>query len=74
MLPMAREFPFWVIYDRQGKLLSTSVMPNGKNSGCPASKAEVDFFDSVLRKTSKMNEAELRKVYERFRKNEPATH
>lgn len=72
--PNGSGIPFWVIYDGQGKLLSTSFMPNGKNSGCPASKAEVDFFDAVLRKTSKMNEAELRKVYERFRKNEDQLH
>lgn len=66
--------PLWVVYDSTGKLLATSILPDGNNSGCPASKPEVDYFISVLRRTSRMNETELKAVEKRFRKNEAVTH
>ncbi|MBO9617681.1 MAG: thioredoxin family protein [Niabella sp.] len=66
--------PLWVVYDSAGKLLATSMLPDGNNTGCPASKPEVDYFISVLRKTSRMNEGELKAAAARFRRNEAVVH
>lgn len=69
--------PFWLVLDKQGKLLADSRMTAagesvgkaGTNTGCPASKEEVAYFISVLRKTSKLNDDELQVISERFSKN-----
>ncbi|WP_052356511.1 thioredoxin family protein [Niabella soli] len=66
--------PLWVVYDSTGKPLATSMLPDGNNTGCPASKPEVDYFISVLRKTSRMSEDELKAVAARFRRNEAVAH
>ncbi len=69
--------PFWLIFDKNGKLLSDSKMRNendgpeaGQNSGCPANEKEVEFFISVLKKTSSLNDEQLDIIRKRFRKNE----
>ena len=69
--------PFWLIFDKDGKLLSDSKIRKkgegpeaGENSGCPASEEEVDFFISVLKKTTSLNKDELEIIAKRFRKNE----
>jgi thioredoxin-related protein len=69
--------PYFLIYDKKGKLLSDSkFMPakptaDGKptNLGCPAADDEVAAFIEILKKTSKINEAEIQAVTERFKKN-----
>ncbi len=69
--------PFWLVLDSKGKLLADSRLPaagetvgkEGANTGCPASKEEVAYFISVLKKTSKLNDDELQVIEERFRKN-----
>lgn len=69
--------PFWVILDQSGQLITDSKIrkpgegpESGENCGCPAAEEEVDFFLTVLRKTTDLTEAELEKIRIRFRKNE----
>ena len=69
--------PFWLIFDKDEKFLADSRMKevsNGveklQNTGCPASKEEVNYFIDVLRKTTLLKEDELEKIKVRFRKNE----
>ena len=69
--------PFWLIFDKSAKFLADSRMPtivNGveklQNTGCPATKEEVDYFIGVLKKTTSLKEEQLEKIKTRFRKNE----
>ena len=70
--------PFWVILDKNGNLLADSKLrkpgddvDGGSNVGCPSAENEVAFFISVLKKTSGLKEAQLKLIYDRFRKNDP---
>ncbi|WP_410219925.1 thioredoxin family protein [Pedobacter sp.] len=72
--------PLWFIFDENGKLLADShIRPKGTGFetkgtsiiGCPASESEVALFIDILRSTTKLKEAELRKIYWVFRKNDP---
>src|SRR6476469_8527342 len=47
-----QEIPYWLIFAEQGNLLADSQMKPGENTGCPATKQEVAYFISVLKKTS----------------------
>jgi thioredoxin-related protein len=66
--------PFWLIFNKKGKLLSDSRMPSkdkaGKaklaNTGCPAQPDEVAFFVGLLKKTTNLTEAELALISEKF--------
>lgn len=67
--------PFWLIFDQNGNLLADSHIRNedttrGNNTGCPASRPEVDYFINVLKKTSRLTEQQLAIIEKRFRKNE----
>ncbi|HET6767062.1 MAG TPA: thioredoxin family protein [Chitinophagaceae bacterium] len=69
--------PFWLIFDKNEKFLADSRMTaavNGvekfQNSGCPATKEEVDYFIEVLKRTTLLNGEQLEKIRTRFRKNE----
>ena len=62
--------PFWLVFDSKGNLLADSQYEPGKNSGCPASSQEVDYFVQVLKKTSDISEDEMRKVRACFLKNQ----
>lgn len=69
--------PFWLIFDKDGNLLADSKMrttgekqENGENTGCPASEKEVDFFITVLQKTSKLSNELSAIIRKRFRENE----
>lgn len=62
--------PYWFVLDKSGNKLADSQVTPGVNSGCPASKEEVQHFIDVLRKTSIITNAELSAIAERFRKNE----
>lgn len=62
--------PYWLVLDKDGKVLANSEYAPGKNSGCPASEPEVAYFISVLRKTSSLREDELKVIQKRFRQNE----
>ena len=62
--------PYWFVLDKEGKILADSQYQPGKNSGCPASKEEVAYFISVLKKTSSLTDVALEKIRKRFRENE----
>jgi hypothetical protein len=69
--------PFWLIFDKEEKFIADSRMPAKvygadklQNTGCPAAKEEVDYFISVLKKTTPLKEDELEKIRTRFRRNE----
>lgn len=70
--------PYWLIFDKDGKLLADSkIRPAGagldapgKNTGCPATQEEVTHFIEVLKKTSGLKDTELTLIEQRFRKNE----
>lgn len=62
--------PYWYVLDPKGNVLANSQREPGKNSGCPATVEEVDYFVNVLKKTSSLSEAELDAVRRRFRKND----
>ncbi len=66
--------PFWLIFDKNGKLLADSREVKadgtvGENVGCPASEAEVNHFANVLKKSSKLTDLQIAMIKERFRKN-----
>jgi len=69
--------PFWLIFDKDENFLADSrikAIVNGieklQNTGCPASKEEVDYFIGILKKTTDLKEDQLEKIRVRFRKNE----
>jgi len=69
--------PYWLIFDKNGKLLADSKLrpeggglETGDNTGCPASEKEVAHFIKVLKQTSSLNDTDLSVIKERFRKNE----
>jgi thioredoxin-related protein len=66
-----RGLPYWLVLDEKGNLLADSQYKPNENSGCPASEVEVAYFISVLRKTSSLNEEQLKIIQKRFRMNEP---
>lgn len=62
--------PYWYVLDKGRKVLSNADYKPGQNAGCPATKEEVDYFISVLKKTSALTDNELTIIKKRFRKNE----
>ena len=62
--------PYWLVLDKQGNVLADSQYKPNENSGCPANEVEVAYFISVLRKTSSLNEDQLKIIAKRFRMNE----
>lgn len=69
--------PFWLVFDKDGNLLSDSKIrkegdspKQGDNAGCPASEKEVNFFIGVLMKTSSLTKDQLEIIRKRFREND----
>ena len=69
--------PFWLVFDKDGKLLADSKIraegegpEKGTNTGCPATEKEVDYFISVLEKTTSLNSEKLAVIRKRFRQND----
>ena len=66
--------PFWVILDKKGELIADSRMKDEKgelqNTGCPANQKEVEYWISLLKKTSKIPDSQLDLIAKRFRLNE----
>jgi thiol-disulfide isomerase/thioredoxin len=69
--------PFWLVFDKDGKLLADSKersagqgQDSGQNTGCPAAASEVEYFISILKKTTKLNSTQLEIIRKRFRLNE----
>ncbi|WP_143310871.1 thioredoxin family protein [Chitinophaga vietnamensis] len=62
--------PFWLVLDDHGKLLADSRMAAAdgqlKNVGCPSEKEEVDYFITVLQKTSRLGASALDAIRARF--------
>lgn len=58
--------PFWMVFDKNGKLLRKSIDENGKNLGCPANEHEVDVFIDILKETTDFNKDELQIVKDKF--------
>ena len=68
--PKGQGIPFWIIYDKNGKFLSDAQSSPGMNTGCPATREEVQYFITVLKKTSKISNEQMVAIEKRFRKNE----
>jgi thioredoxin-related protein len=69
--------PFWLIFDKDGKLLADSKMrkedegpEKGDKTGCPANEKEVAHFVNVLKKTSSLDADQLEIIRKRFREND----
>lgn len=62
--------PFWVIMDKNAKILADSQNEVGENVGCPATAEEVAHFIKVLKKTSTIKDEQIAAVEKRFRRNE----
>ena len=70
--------PYWVILDKEGKLLFDSqtrtTNPDGtvkgQNMGCPASEEEVAHFTDMLKKSTSLKDQQLELITRRFRQNE----
>jgi thioredoxin-related protein len=60
--------PFWLIYDAKGNLLADSQSKPGENTGCPATREEVDHFLKVLQKTSPLKKDQLAVIEKNFLK------
>ena len=50
--------PFWIVYNKNRKVLTNSKDEKGSNLGCPASKKEVAGFVAKLKKIAPMSLAE----------------
>ncbi len=62
--------PFWLIYDPNGNLLADSQSKPGENTGCPATREEVDYFLKVLKKTSPLTNDQLAVIEKNFLKTD----
>ena len=62
--------PYWLVLDKHGNVLADSQYKPNQNVGCPATEEEVAHFISVLKKTSSLNDDQLKVVEKRFRMNE----
>jgi thioredoxin-related protein len=62
--------PFWVIMDKEGKILADSQIEPGKNIGCPATEEEVAHFINALKKTSSITDEQIASVKTMLMKNE----
>lgn len=66
--------PFWVVLDKDGKLLKDSFIKKADGStaiiGCPASEKEVAAFIEILKMTSSLKDKELAVIAGVFRKND----
>lgn len=66
--------PYWLILDRNGKLLADSRVHSddgkvtGNNVGCPVKPDEVAYFIKVLKKTSHVSDSQLEMIRKRFLK------
>lgn len=66
--------PYWLIFDAKGNLTGDSRMPSkdktGKailsNVGCPAQPEEVEYFISLLKKSTSLTDPELAVISQKF--------
>ena len=62
--------PYWIVLDKNGKVLADAQYKTGENAGCPATEEEVTHFINVLRRTSTLTEEQLKVIGKRFRMND----
>jgi thioredoxin-related protein len=62
--------PFWLVFDKDGKLIADSDITPGVNAGCPAKSEEVDHLIDVLKKSSSITQTQTEAVKKRFLANE----
>jgi thioredoxin-related protein len=58
--------PYWLILDKNGKLLADSFDASKSNLGCPATKKEVAAFIHKLKKTTDITKKQKQAVTEAF--------
>lgn len=71
----AAGLPFWLILDKNGKFLADSYIRRagvsmdvgGDNMGCPVRDKEVTEFSKILRQTSRLSDADILKIAQKFR-------
>ncbi len=66
--------PYWLIFNPKGELLADSRMPAKDktgmdirtNTGCPAAADEVEYFEYVMKHTTKLTAEEISKIGDTF--------
>lgn len=58
--------PFFVFLDSTGKVLDTSLNDLKENLGCPSTPEEITAFIAKLKKTSRLNDAQLKVIQDVF--------
>jgi thioredoxin-related protein len=61
--------PYWIVFDANRNLLADSQITPGVNTGCPATKDEVDHFIKVMKRTTSLSSDQLNLISKRFLKN-----
>lgn len=64
---MEGHYPFYVIMDKNGKILETSLIPGKDTVGWPEKDWEIEHFIKTIRNTGKVKEAELQEVAKQMR-------
>ena len=72
--------PAWFILDKDGNVIADSQRRlngegfnvEGTNVGCPSNETEIEYFISVLQKTSDINSDQIAAVKKRFALNNPS--
>tara|TARA_B100000524_G_scaffold158839_1_gene80610 strand:- start:147 stop:671 length:525 start_codon:yes stop_codon:yes gene_type:complete len=59
--------PFWVMLDKKGNLIENSFNPKSQNLGCPVSDSELDYFAEKLKRTSNLEENEIKIIINVFK-------
>lgn len=66
--------PFWVIVDPSGKVITDARERNVEtgeimgNTGCPATKEEIEYLKTAIKASSKLTDAELTTIARQFGK------
>ncbi|MEP6464716.1 MAG: thioredoxin family protein [Parafilimonas sp.] len=74
--------PAWFIFDSKGTLLADSQLRpagaafnlEGSNIGCPANETEINYFVSILEKTSHITNEQKQAIRKRFAENQMASN
>jgi thioredoxin-related protein len=64
--------PFYAFLDKDGKMLSNSLVMNGENIGYPGSEEEIEAFTKLVKKAAKnLSEAQYILIEDYLTKNAP---
>lgn len=58
--------PYFMVFNKDGKLLNKSVNDENINIGCPASERDVTVFKQILKETSSLDKNELALIGNEF--------